>query len=77
VLFFGRVRELTGMTEEASEIPNGTTLADLFGRYSARFPDLAGFRSSIVASRNEEFAAWETLLADDDTIAFLPPVSGG
>ena len=65
------------MTEEASEIPNGTTLADLFDRYSARYPDLAGFRSSIVASRNEEFAAWDTILADDDTIAFLPPVSGG
>jgi len=30
-----------------------------------------------VASRNEEFAAWDTPVSEGDTIAFLPPVSGG
>ena len=77
VLFFGRVRELTGMTEDAMEMPAGATLADLFDRYAARFPQLAGFRPSLVASRNQEFAAWETPLSAGDDIAFLPPVSGG
>jgi molybdopterin converting factor subunit 1 len=77
VLFFGRVRELTGLTEEAVELPTGATLADLFGFYTARYPRLADFRSSLVASRNQEFAAWDTLLSCDDDIAFLPPVSGG
>jgi molybdopterin converting factor subunit 1 len=77
VLFFGRVRELTGITEEAVEIPEGATLADLFDRYAARFPQLTGFRASLVASRNQEFASWDTLLSREDDIAFLPPVSGG
>lgn len=77
VLFFGRVRELTGHREEAQELPEGATIADLFERYTRRFPDLAGFRSSLVASRNQEFAAWDTKLAHGDEIAFLPPVSGG
>jgi molybdopterin converting factor subunit 1 len=77
VLFFGRVRELTGITEDHAEIPQGATLADLFNSYAARFPKLAAFRSSLVASRNQEFAAWDTMLADRDTVAFLPPVSGG
>ena len=77
VLFFGRVRELTGLAEEIAEVPSGTTLASLFGLYAARFPKLAAFRSSLVASRNEEFAPWDTQLSNEDTISFLPPVSGG
>jgi molybdopterin converting factor subunit 1 len=77
VLFFGRVRELTGLTEEATEVPEGATLANLFDTYTERFPRLAGFRASLVASRNEEFASWDTCLCTGDDVAFLPPVSGG
>lgn len=77
VLFFGPVRELTGITEEALEVPDGATLADLFDGYAARFPRLSGFRASLVASRNQEFSSWDTRLSADDDIAFLPPVSGG
>jgi molybdopterin converting factor subunit 1 len=77
VLFFGRIRELTGIAEESIEVPEGTTLEELFECYQKRFPTLAGFRSSLVASRNQEFAAWETPLSAGDDIAFLPPVSGG
>jgi molybdopterin converting factor subunit 1 len=77
VLFFGRVRELAGHREETEELPAGTTLSDLFEHCAKRIPSLAGFRSSLVASRNQEFAAWDTQLAEGDEIAFLPPVSGG
>ena len=77
VLFFGRVRELIGLTEEAVDLPAGATLADLFGLYTTRYPRLADFRSSLVASRNQEFAAWDTPLFCGDDVAFLPPVSGG
>jgi molybdopterin converting factor subunit 1 len=77
VLFFGRVRELVGASQEAIEVPAGATLSDLFGLYTARFPKLAEFRASLVASRNQEFAAWDTPLSAGDDVAFLPPVSGG
>lgn len=77
VFFFGPVRELTGLSEDAAEIPGGATLTDLFHQYTARFPQLAAFRASLVASRNQEFAAWDTPLSAGDDIAFLPPVSGG
>jgi molybdopterin converting factor subunit 1 len=77
VLFFGRLRELIGISEEVGELPEGATLADLFARYAERFPGLAGFRGSMVVSRNQEFAAWDSRVAAGDEIAFLPPVSGG
>ncbi|MGB7435172.1 MAG: MoaD/ThiS family protein [Candidatus Acidiferrum sp.] len=77
VLFFGPLRELTGVAEEAIDVPGDATLALVLDRYCARFPKLAGFRASLVASRNQDFASWDTRVADGDTIAFLPPVSGG
>jgi molybdopterin converting factor subunit 1 len=77
VLFFGRIRELTGMTEDDIEVPAGATLYDLFGLYIARYPVLAELRSSLVVSRNEEFSAWDAPLSLGDDVAFLPPVSGG
>ena len=77
VLFFGRIRELTGLTEEAVEVPEGATLEDLFQQYASRFPQLTSFRASLVASRNQEFSPWDTRLSPNDDIAFLPPVSGG
>jgi molybdopterin converting factor subunit 1 len=77
VLFFGRLRELSDISEELTTVPDGTTLADLFTTYANRFPQLAGFRNSLVASRNQEFAAWDTPITSGDEIAFLPPVSGG
>jgi len=77
VIFFGRIRELVGRSEEFEEVPEGATLGDLFDRYVTKYPQLAGFRSSLVASRNQEFVAWGTRVAAGDDIAFLPPVSGG
>jgi len=77
VLFFGRLRELIGLAEEAPELPEGATLAQVFDKYAERFPKLAGFRGSLVVSRNQEFAAWDAQVSAGDEIAFLPPVSGG
>ena len=77
VLFFGRVRELTGMSQETAEISLETTMSDLFARYAERFPPLAEFRSSLVACRNHEFVPWDAPLSSGDDTAFLPPVSGG
>ena len=77
VLFFCRLKELTGQAEDSAEFADATTIEQLFALYSARHPDLAKYRSSVVASRNQEFAAWDTPLRAGDEIAFLPPVSGG
>jgi len=77
VLFFGRLRELIGKAEETGEMPQGWTLAQVFERCVKSHPKLADLRNSMVVSRNQEFAAWDTLIAEGDEIAFLPPVSGG
>lgn len=77
VLFFGRLREAAGAAEELVEMASGARIEELFATFVARRPELARYRSSLVASRNQEFAAWDTPLHSGDEIAFLPPVSGG
>jgi molybdopterin converting factor subunit 1 len=77
VLFFGRLREVAGGAEESVELPPGSRIEELFATFVARRPELGRFRASLVASRNQEFAAWSTHLHSGDEIAFLPPVSGG
>jgi molybdopterin converting factor subunit 1 len=77
VLFFGRLKEIAGRSEDSSELAEGASIEDLFAHYVGRHPELAGYRGSLVASRNQEFAAWSTPLLAGDEVAFLPPVSGG
>src|SRR6202035_5442447 len=77
VLFFGRLKDIVGKSEENAELSEGARVEDLFARYGRSFPELAQFRSSVVASVNQEFSEWRARLASGDEVAFLPPVSGG
>lgn len=77
VLFFGRLKDVVGQSEQSLDLNDATTIEQLFALYSQRIPELAKYRSSVVASRNREFAAWDTPLHSGDEVAFLPPVSGG
>ncbi|HYL69215.1 MAG TPA: molybdenum cofactor biosynthesis protein MoaE [Candidatus Limnocylindria bacterium] len=77
VLFFGLLKEITGVSEEDAELSEGARVEDLFERYGRRFPKLAEFRPSIAASVNQEYSGWRAPLSTGDEVAFLPPVSGG
>jgi molybdopterin converting factor subunit 1 len=77
VLFFGRLKDLAGHAEDSLDLPDAATIEQLFALCTAKNPELAKFRPSVVASRNQEFAAWDTPLHSGDEVAFLPPVSGG
>jgi MoaE-MoaD fusion protein len=77
VLFFGQLKEITGVDEEEAELSEGARVQDLFERYGRRFPKLASFRASIATSVNQEYATWRAPLSSGDEVAFLPPVSGG
>lgn len=77
VLFFGVLKDIVGRAEESLDVQPDCTLGNLFEMYSERFETLRDKRPSILFARNREFATPEIVLADDDEVAFLPPVSGG
>jgi MoaE-MoaD fusion protein len=77
VLFFGVLRDLTGLREETIDVPDGGLASGVFEHYSSRFPRLGQMSQSIVLAVNQKFCAPSAPLADGDELALLPPVSGG
>jgi molybdopterin synthase catalytic subunit/molybdopterin converting factor small subunit len=55
----------------------GATIADAWTLMVDRFPGLAPHRPYVRAARNGRYAGWDQVLTDDDSVALLPPVSGG
>ena len=77
VLFFGMLKDVTGLSHDSLELADNARLSDAFEHYCARFPKLRNMAGSIACARNHEFSAPETALQHGDEIAFMPPVSGG
>lgn len=77
VLFFGVLKDVVGTSEETIQVAAGSTLDAVFASYAQRFETLRDKRPSILFAKNREFASGNTALADNDEVAFLPPVSGG
>jgi molybdopterin synthase catalytic subunit len=77
VLYFGQLRELANKREEQVELPEGTTVQQLFDRISDSFPSLRNFDDVIAIGVNQDFARRGQVLKENDEVAMLPPVSGG
>jgi molybdopterin converting factor subunit 1 len=77
VRLFARLRDIAGKAELARELPPGSTAADAWRTLVAEFPEMERYDSSISTAVNTDYAKMSTPLADNDEVAFLPPVSGG
>lgn len=77
VLFFGMLKDVTGLSRDTLELPETARLSDAFEHYCTRFPKLKELAASVACARNHEFSAPDARLQPEDEIAFMPPVSGG
>ena len=77
VLFFGMLKDIVGRSEEQLSVADGARLATVFEHYAELFPKLRELSGSIVLARNHEFSEGGAPVAENDEVAFLPPVSGG
>ena len=78
VLFYGRLAEAIGPQLELGVVP-GCSVADVRARLAAEHPDAA----AVLQNRRALSFVADRLVRDDyrlsaeDTLEFLPPVSGG
>jgi sulfur-carrier protein len=74
VLFFAHLRDISG-DESVEWNAAGKTVAELKEEVISKF----GFQNldTVMTAINEEFATDEDVIQEGDTIAFIPPVSGG
>ena len=77
IRLFARLRDLARQSEFAREMPPGATAADVWRTLVGEFPEMARYDSSISTAVNADYAKMNTVLAEGDEVAFLPPVSGG
>lgn len=74
ILFFAHLRDAVG--QESVELDaNGKTVAELKQVISEKYE--AVNLSNVMTAINEEFASNDEVIHKGDTVAFIPPVSGG
>lgn len=74
VLYFANLKETAGKEQEQFEVA-GKTVAELKQLIAEKY-QVNGL-DTVMTAINEEFSMDDTILADQDTVAFIPPVSGG
>jgi molybdopterin converting factor subunit 1 len=78
ILYFAALRELLGITEEKLAVAPGTlTVEALAEQLAERHPKLRPHLGSVRFAVNEAFVKATALVRDGDTVALIPPVSGG
>ena len=77
LLFFAILRDFVGTDERSVEITQGITPAAIWSDLVREFPSLAAFERPPMIAVNEAYADPSVALQDGDTVAFIPPVSGG
>ncbi|OLO27316.1 molybdopterin converting factor subunit 1 [Alkalihalophilus pseudofirmus] len=76
VLFFAGLAEKTGQTEVELDLQD-VNIEALEKKLVAEFPVIENDVKNSMVAVNEELADENTVLKANDTVAFIPPVSGG
>ena len=78
ILYFAALRELLGISEERlSGLPGPLSVGGLAVLLGERHPALLPHLGSVRFALNEAFVALGEEVMDGDTVALIPPVSGG
>ena len=77
VRFFASVREKLRRSEATCSVPAGTTVRELLEQLCGEYPALSVVRKSLSIAVNREYVDAGHVLADNDEVALIPPVSGG
>ncbi|MFO0658655.1 MAG: molybdopterin converting factor subunit 1 [Polyangiaceae bacterium] len=78
ILYFAMTRDLVGLDSEVVEVDDSIrTIGEISSWLERHHNALAGRMKGIRLARNEAFASHDELLTEGDTIALIPPVSGG
>ncbi len=77
VRYFAAHRDITGTASERIDVADGSTLGQIWDILEARYPALSPYRGRVLLACNERFGDAATPVTAGDTVAFIPPVSGG
>lgn len=73
--YFASLKDEAGVSNEKIET-DAKNINELFEQINSKYKFSIN-KSYLKAAKNEEYVNFDTLLADGDTIVFIPPVAGG
>ena len=77
VLIFASLAQLVGERELELSLSDGETVGGVLDRLSERYPRIQAARQKVATAVNMVYVDEEHALSDGDTLALIPPVSGG
>jgi molybdopterin converting factor subunit 1 len=77
VRLFARLREIAGGDTIQRDVPEGSSVADVWQLLVTEWPAMKAFETTVSGAVNAEYARMTREVSDGDEVAFLPPVSGG
>ena len=77
VKFFAILRERTGQSELDKDLPDGSSVEDLWRSLVEEFPVLRGRETALLFAVNRQYVKQSHVLKEQDEVALIPPVSGG
>ena len=77
VKLFAMLRERAGTAGAFHDVPDGSTVKDLWDDLRRAHAGLTGVDLKLLYAVNSEYVTLDHRLADGDEVAFIPPVSGG
>lgn len=76
LLYFGISRDHANKDEERLKVKEGIRVSDIREELKQKYPSLEDIQNFAMAV-NESYAEDDLRLEDGDTVAVIPPVSGG
>ena len=77
VSLFARYREAAGRDRVEVDVPEGSTVEDVWRALSAAHPVLARYRAHTLFAVGNDYVTAERAVAPGEELACFPPVSGG
>ena len=77
VRLFANLHEIVGEREIQIELADEGTIADVCERVAELYPRVREFLPVLVCAIDEDYASSDRVVSDGDSVALIPPVSGG
>ena len=77
ILLFAHLTDAVGQSQLTIELPGSATVNDALDTLIGRHSQVQQHRGTLAVAVNDRYADLDTKLNDGDTIALIPPVSGG
>ncbi len=77
ILYFSSLKDKIKKGKETIEIEQESDLSALIQNLKQKYPEISQNLNNVMIAVNEQYVEKDYILKEGDTVALIPPVSGG